>query len=115
LVYEIGEGKIKLHDGDSRVILHKECNQVPEYSVEEFDAIIQECNWVIAGFNYQNEDVTQQYTGYEINFNSEGSVLAEEGDYQVEGSWSTQATTAGVGFILDMIEPLQELTNDWVL
>ena len=114
VVYEIGEGKIKFYDSDSdKIILEKRCEDPePEFTEEQLDAVISECEWVVAAFNYNNEDVTAQYQSYSITFNGDGSVLASEDDFEVTGTWSTQT---GVYFLWDMNEPLQELNNDWKL
>ncbi len=118
LVYEIGEGKIKFYENDgNKIILKKRCeNLEPEYTEEELDAIITECSWIIADFNYNAENVTAQYVGYRFNFNTDQAVVATvpEGD-DISGTWSTQSADPGVYFLLNMNEPLQELNNDWKL
>ncbi|NER16458.1 hypothetical protein [Spongiivirga citrea] len=120
LVYEIEEGKIKLYDEDSRIRMTRRCvdDGEGEFSEEELDAIIKECNWEVAAFNLNGNDVTAQYMGYSFTFGEDQAVTATTpgSTDAVTGSWSTQGgTNRDVFFLWDMAEPLQELMNDWKL
>ncbi len=114
-----GEKLVFKNANEQELILEKDCNEGGEgFSEEELDAIIKECNWEVAAFNFNGDDVTAQYMGYNFTFNMDQTVTATTpgSTEAINGSWSTQSGNPGeVFFLWDMAEPLQELMNDWKL
>jgi hypothetical protein len=116
LVYDVGEGKIKLYDQNSRVRFTQRCaDETP--TEERFKAVMTECLWHVKTFNLNGDDVSAQYEGYAINYKVDGTVIATVpgSTSSVAGSWGVQMGDSSLFFLWDMAQPLQDLSNDWKL
>ena len=70
--------------------------------------------WIVALYSDDGTDQTMDYNGYELNFNSNGTVVAQNGSDTIEGTWSVTGTT-DLDLVLDFGEefPFDEFTDDW--
>ncbi len=69
--------------------------------------------WYVTYF-FDDYDETSDFSGYAFTFNADGTALADNGT-QTSGSWSTY-TDSGVEKLdlnFGMMEPLEELMDDW--
>ena len=120
IVYELGEGKIKLYnEGGNRIIMNIACdlfNTDPNTLRE----ILKECSWVIKKVKNQGEEI-DRLLGYEFNFLPEGVITLGNGENTSEGTWEitmneqgrlvmgiTMGSEPGVSFEW----PLSDLRND---
>ncbi|MGB5227920.1 MAG: hypothetical protein WBN55_06620 [Eudoraea sp.] len=120
IVYELGEGKIKLYnEGGNRIIMSIACdlfNTDPNTLRE----ILKECSWVIKKVKNQGEEI-DRLLGYEFNFLPEGVITLGNGENTSEGTWEitmneqgrlvmaiTMGSEPGVSFEW----PLSDLRND---
>lgn len=71
--------------------------------------------WKISYYNDNGTDETTDYTGYEFQFNSSGSVAATNGANSVTGSWSSGTDDNQLKLILDFpaANSISELNDDW--
>jgi hypothetical protein len=71
--------------------------------------------WKITYYNDNGTDETADYTGYEFQFNSSGSVSATNGANSVTGSWSSGTDDDQLKLILDFptSNSISELNDDW--
>ncbi|PCJ94534.1 MAG: hypothetical protein COA50_12300 [Flavobacteriaceae bacterium] len=86
LVYEIGEGKIKLYSDDgNKIIMHKACDIV-NTDPDTLRSILKECSWIIKRVFYQGEGI-ERLLGYEFKFMPEGLVTLSNGTTTSDGTW----------------------------
>lgn len=123
VVYEIGEGKIKLYaESSNRIVLKQRCDLNPgeEPDPETLRAILSECEWIIKKVKNQGEEI-ERLLGYEFKFMAEGVVTLSNGVSTSEGTWEiglnsqlvlslmiTMGDEPGVSFEW----PLRDLAND---
>lgn len=123
VVYEIGEGKIKLYaEGGNRIVLKQRCDINPgeEPDPDTLRAILSECEWIIKKVKNQGEEI-ERLLGYEFKFMAEGVVTLSNGVSTSEGTWEiglnsqlvlslmiTMGDEPGVSFEW----PLRDLAND---
>ncbi|MBC8754853.1 hypothetical protein H2O64_09240 [Kordia sp. YSTF-M3] len=69
-------------------------------------------NWVVSSYTDDGVDETADYNGYQLNFDSNGTVIADNGT-PINGTWTTQSS--GSVLILDFgtSMPFDELNDDW--
>ncbi|MEL6811711.1 MAG: hypothetical protein AAFP76_10280 [Bacteroidota bacterium] len=63
-------------------------SQSNDTSAQQVSNIAQSGTWRITYFWDTDEDETNNFTGYEFKFNSDGSLIATKGNTTVTGSWS---------------------------
>ncbi|THV60064.1 hypothetical protein EZV76_05745 [Flagellimonas alvinocaridis] len=123
VVYEVGEGKIKLYaESANRIILKQRCDINPgeEPDPDTLRAILGECEWIIKKVKNQGEEI-ERLLGYEFKFMAEGVVTLSNGVSTSEGTWEiglnsqlvmslmiTMGDEPGVNFEW----PLRDLAND---
>jgi hypothetical protein len=93
-VYEIEDGKIKLHAADgNRIIMQKACGIIND-NPDSLREILKECEWIIKKVKNQGEE-TDRLLGYEFKFMAEGVVTLSNGINTSEGSWEIGLNTEG--------------------
>ena len=94
IVYELGEGKIKLYaEGGNRIIMNIACdlfNTDPNTLRE----VLKECSWIIKKVKNQGEEI-DRLLGYEFNFLPEGVITLGNGENTSEGTWEITANEQG--------------------
>ncbi len=85
-VYEIGEGKIKLHvsDGD-KIIMHMGCDIINN-DPNTLREALKECSWIIKKVFNEGQEI-KRLLGFEFNFEIDGVVTLSNGDLVSQGSW----------------------------
>jgi len=89
LVYEIGEGKIKLFgDDNNKIILKQYCEDDENESDDPntLREILKECDWIIRKVKNQGEEI-DRLLGYKFEFMAEGVVTLSNGINTSEGTW----------------------------
>ncbi|MEN8790417.1 MAG: hypothetical protein ABF293_01120 [Flavobacteriaceae bacterium] len=56
--------------------------------IEEVQNLVSSGSWSVASFIDSGVDETDDFAGYTFAFNPDGSLLADNGSNQIEGSWS---------------------------
>ncbi|MGB5647769.1 hypothetical protein [Muriicola sp.] len=82
--------------------------------------------WVISSFIESGTDETDDFTGYVFTFNSDGSLVADNGTMTVSGTWSVTSDDSSdddddydsdddIDFNIFFAAPptFEELTEDW--
>ena len=61
------------------------------------------------------DDETNDYNGYNLTFNSDGTVLAENNNNTISGTWSVVNSSNGLDVILSFgtAMPFDEFNDDW--
>ncbi|MCJ7467205.1 MAG: hypothetical protein MUO53_11010 [Maribacter sp.] len=119
-VYEIEEGKIKLHSGEGNWIIMKNACDLVNTPPDTLRNILKECNWVIKKVYNQGVEI-DRLLGYEFTFLADGTVTLSNGITTSNGTW--EITTNAEGRLVMAISmgdepgvnfewPLSDLRND---
>jgi len=94
LIYEIGEGKIKLFESPgNRIIMYNACD-IYNDSPNTLREILKECNWVIKRVKNNGEQINR-LLGYEFEFMADGLVTLSNEETVSEGTWEIATNQEG--------------------
>lgn len=95
-------------------------------SADQTTQIAQDGNWKVTQFIDSGEDETSDFTGFVFTFNSDGTVVAVNGELTVNGTWSvtdgddSSDDDAGsddddfnIFFDVPEINDFDDLSDDW--
>jgi hypothetical protein len=114
IVYEIGEGRIKLYaEGGNKIIMQRGCDIIND-DPTTLREILKECSWIIKKVKLDGEEI-KRLLGFEFKFMPEGVVTLSHGDVVSEGSW--EITTNEQGRLVMAITMGQEpgVSFEWPL
>ncbi|MCK5440543.1 MAG: hypothetical protein KAJ23_01505 [Maribacter sp.] len=114
IVYEIGEGRIKLYaEGGNRIIMQRGCDIIND-DPTTLREILKECSWIIKKVKVDGEEI-KRLLGFEFKFMPEGVITLSSGDVVSEGSW--EITTNEQGRLVMAITMGQEpgVSFEWPL
>jgi hypothetical protein len=75
---------------------------------------LQQSNWQINYFNDSGREETDHFAGYQLDFNSDGTVNATKQGASVTGKWSYEREDNQYKLYLNFEPaPFNELNNDW--
>lgn len=120
-VYDIGEDRIKLFNGESnRIIMKQICvDDLPEANPDSLIQILRECTWIIKKVKNQGEEISR-LLGYEFQFMADGVISLSNGINTSEGTWEIRfnaeqklvmAITMGDEPGVSFEWPIREMTN----
>jgi hypothetical protein len=71
--------------------------------------------WIVAEYTEGDVEKTQNYDGFQWDFNTEGGVVASNGTDEVNGTWSTLNDSGSDYFVLDFGQtaPFDQFNEDW--
>lgn len=94
-VYDIGDDRIKLYNGEgNRIIMKQICEEdLPEINPDTFREILRECSWIIKEVELQDEELKRLF-GYEFKFMSENVITLSNGINTSQGTWEIKFNTA---------------------
>ncbi len=122
LVYEVGEGRIKLFgDDNNKIILKQYCeNDTNGEDPNTLREILKECEWIIKRVKNEGVEI-DRLLGYEFKFMAEGVVTLSNGIMVSEGTWEVGLNAEmklallisfGDEQAVNFNWPLRELTNE---
>ncbi|WP_052671364.1 hypothetical protein [Aequorivita vladivostokensis] len=81
----------------------------------ELTNILIDGQWLVASYIDDGDDETNDYNGYALTFNADGSVLTVNSNNTISGTWSVVTSGSGLDVILDFgtAIPFDELNDDW--
>lgn len=83
-------------------------------STPSINSTIQQGKWRVASYIDSGNNETNHYTGYEFQFNSNGTVVATKQGSSVSGTWSNGNDDSQQKLILNFsTTPFDELNDDW--
>ena len=79
---------------------------------DDIEAILSDGLWIVASYTEDSDDQTANYSGYELDFNTDGTVSASNGSNTNNGTWSvfSNGNQIMLDFGTDM--PFQEFNDD---
>lgn len=118
LVYDIGEGRIKFYDENSRVRLTQRCVDPNDGDVIAIKGFMLEGAWIVANYNDSGVDETNNYEIYTFSFFEGGLVKAYNPNQVVvaQGSWDVIRDASGaLKFVLNLGAeiPFDEFLDEW--
>lgn len=84
-------------------------------SQTEFTNLLSSCNWSVEEVKIDGQNVTNTYSSYTLNFHMDGTILGENTDTSVPGTWSIVQNIDKVYVQVSMDSPLTDFNNDWIL
>jgi hypothetical protein len=87
LVTVLENGRIKLVNEESKMVLKRYCEENVDEDVRFIRNVMTSGEWEIALYTDDDENETSDYDGYHLEFYENGKVLAEGNGSLVRGSW----------------------------
>ena len=75
-------------------------------------AILQDGLWKVTTYLDDGIDETNDYNGYELKFNNDGTVIADNGT-PINGDWSVQNSESTLILNFGTSIPFNEFNDDW--
>jgi len=77
--------------------------------------VILEGEWIVASYLENEMNMTDDFQGYTLNFEANGTVIASKDNQTIEGSWSEVMDNGVRKFVMDFGEmiPFDEFNEDW--
>lgn len=90
-VYDIGDDRIKLFNGEGNRIIMKQICEDDEESVtaETLRQVLMECSWIIKELEIQDDELKRLF-GYELNFMPNNVITLSNGVNSLEGTWEVK-------------------------
>ena len=116
LVYDIGDGRIKLFgDDNNRIILKQFCeDDDDDENLDTLREILKECEWVIRSVRAQGVEI-DRLLGYEFSFLPDGVVTLSNGVVTSEGTWEVGLNDDEIPSLLISIGDESGVNFDWPL
>jgi len=93
-IYEIHEGKIKLHTDDhNKIIMESVCDEI-NTDPNTLRGILKECSWVIKKVKVDGEEI-KRLLGYEFEFKAENVITLSNGETTSHGTWEISMNAQG--------------------
>ena len=114
-VYEIEEGKIKLHtEGGNRIVLRKNCDVIVDHTIDRVENFLVECMWRIVRLRVEGADNEEEYIGTPLKFFNDNVVKIRVNGELVEGTWNV--LEYGDSFVLQInLEGRPDLQLEWLI
>ena len=89
-----------------------------DHSGEEnpiISSVIVEGLWIVSEYTEDDVSKTQNYNGFQLDFNADGNVIATNGTDEVQGTWSVITDSGSDYLVLDfsVMVPFDEFNEDW--
>lgn len=89
-------------------------DNTPSPASDNIGTIIQSGSWKITYYNDNGSDETYLFTGYGLNFNSNGVVVAINNSSTINGIWTNGTDDSQNKLYLSFSpSPFDELSDDW--
>ncbi len=81
----------------------------------ELTNILMDGQWYVQSYIDDGDDETNNYNGYTLVFNPDGTVLVENNNNTISGTWNVVNSSNGLDVILDFgtAMPFDEFNDDW--
>lgn len=113
---QINENQVDLRIGDDRLRFESDCTNSGDGNggdnTDMLSTILQEGLWKVASYLDDGIDETNDYNGYELNFNNDGTVIADNGT-PINGDWSLQNSESTLILNFGTTMPFNEFNGDW--
>lgn len=80
----------------------------------DFRELLISCRWMVEEFEYNDQNLTANYSSYVFIFNGDGTISAEDAGNNYSGNWSITSLNGSLTLNLTM-DSLTDFNNDWRL
>jgi hypothetical protein len=92
----------------------KDDNSPSPSSTSVLNSTIQQGNWRITNLNDSGNDETSDFSGYAIQFNSNGTIIATKSGSTINGTWNSVIDDSKLKLVLLFSAiPFDHLNDDW--
>ncbi|WP_192877678.1 MULTISPECIES: hypothetical protein [Arenibacter] len=108
-----GENKVDLRLGDDRLRFESNCTDNAgngNGNTGTLATILDDGLWVVGSYTEDADDQTSNYNGYTFNFNSDGTVEADNGT-TTNGTWAPQNSDSELVLNFGVMAPLDEFDD----
>ncbi|MFD0796727.1 hypothetical protein ACFQZJ_04590 [Maribacter chungangensis] len=114
LIYDIGEGKIKLYESpENRIIMHSACD-IYSNSPDNLRALLIECSWIIKRVKNNGSQINR-LLGYEFQFKPDGVVTLSNRETVSEGAWEITTNQEGRLVMAIVMGEEPSVSFEWLL
>ncbi len=115
-VYDVGDNRIKLFNGDSnRIIMKQICEEdLPLVTVEGIIETLRECTWVIKRVKNNGEQINR-LLGSEFEFQADGVITLSKNNTVSEGTWSITTNAQGRFVVAITMGDEGAISFEWLL
>jgi len=115
-VYDLGDDKIKLYNGDgNRIVMKQICEEdLPEVTVEGVIETLRDCSWVIKRVKNNGEQVNRLLGG-EFEFQAEGVITLTNDATVSEGTWEITTNAQGRFVVAITIGDEHAVSFEWLV
>lgn len=79
----------------------------------DIDDFLTDGTWFVSSYTEDSDDQTADYAGYELTFNVNGTVVADNGSNTINGTWMSMNSGNNMALMFDSL-PFSELNDeDW--
>ncbi len=75
--------------------------------------ILADGTWFVGLYSDDGDDETNDYTGYTVDFNTDGTVVAQNGSNTNNGTWQAQNSDNNLVLNFGTAIPFEEFNDDW--
>lgn len=84
-------------------------------STNDLDTVFADCSeWTVDKLERNDNDLEDNYVGYEFQFNSDGTILVTQGSNTFNGTWETSGTGNNISVIIN-VTGLSDFNDTWNL
>lgn len=84
-------------------------------STNDLDTVFADCSeWTVDKLERNDNDLEDNYVGYEFEFNSDGTILVTQGSNTFNGTWETSGTGNNISVIIN-VTGLSDFNDTWNL
>lgn len=105
-----GEVKVDLRLGDDRLRFESNCTS--DVGSSDIEVILSDGLWFVASYTEDANDQTSNYAGYELDFNTDGTVSASNGSNTNNGNWAVLSGGNQMALNFGMDLPFEEFNDD---
>tara|TARA_R110002051_G_scaffold64139_1_gene116737 strand:+ start:16099 stop:17871 length:1773 start_codon:yes stop_codon:yes gene_type:complete len=115
-VYDMGDDKIKLYNGEgNRIIMKQFCEEdLLELTTEGIGEILRDCSWVIKRVKNNGEHINRLLGG-EFEFKADGVISLTNNTSVSEGTWTITTNAQGRFVVAITMGDEQAVSFEWLL
>ncbi|WP_405399087.1 hypothetical protein [Maribacter sp. Asnod2-G09] len=115
-VYDLGDDKIKLYNGDgNRIVMKQFCDEdLEEVTAESISETLSDCAWIIKRLK-NNGDQIDGLFGAELEFQVEGVLILTNDAEVSEGTWVVTTNQQGRWVVAMTMNDEPTVSFDWLL